>query len=171
MKDYKSLTCLEIKQILKKQKITGYSKLCKQELVKLVKKTLNNKKGGLPLNLLLVNLNQERKENEYDINARVKQGNIEMKTFTPKPAISNADIYNYISKRYDIPINIRGDIVLKLRKMRNLSSINNKYNTLNEELRNIQNTLTKSAKYEHITELNQVIDYIINQIRLSKQQQ
>lgn len=44
--DYKSLTCLEIKQILKKHKITGYSKLCKQELVKLLNKTLNNKKGG-----------------------------------------------------------------------------------------------------------------------------
>ena len=46
MKDYESLTCLDIKQILKKNKITGYSKLCKQELVKLLKKTLNNKKGG-----------------------------------------------------------------------------------------------------------------------------
>jgi hypothetical protein len=42
MKDYKSLTCLEIKQILKKHNVSGYSKLCKQELVKLVKKTLNN---------------------------------------------------------------------------------------------------------------------------------
>jgi hypothetical protein len=51
MEDYESLKCLEIKQILKKHKITGYSKLCKQELVKLVKKILNNnriKKGGAP---------------------------------------------------------------------------------------------------------------------------
>lgn len=50
MKDYKSLTCLEIKEILKKHNVTGYSKLCKQELVNLVKKTLNKKKikkGGL----------------------------------------------------------------------------------------------------------------------------
>ena len=46
MKDYESLTCLDIKQILKKKKVSGYSKLCKQELVKLLKKTLNNKKGG-----------------------------------------------------------------------------------------------------------------------------
>lgn len=44
MKDYESLTCLEIKKILKKHNVTGYSKLCKQELVNLVKKTLNNKK-------------------------------------------------------------------------------------------------------------------------------
>ena len=32
------------KKILKKHNVTGYSKLCKQELVNLVKKTLNNKK-------------------------------------------------------------------------------------------------------------------------------
>ena len=38
------MTCLEIKKILKKHNVTGYSKLCKQELVNLVKKTLNNKK-------------------------------------------------------------------------------------------------------------------------------
>lgn len=44
MKDYESLTCLCIKQILKKHKVTGYSKLCKQELVKLLKKKLDNKK-------------------------------------------------------------------------------------------------------------------------------
>ncbi len=44
------MTCLEIKEILKKHNVTGYSKLCKQELVNLVKKTLNKKKikkGGL----------------------------------------------------------------------------------------------------------------------------
>jgi hypothetical protein len=33
-------------QRCKKKKVSGYSKLCKQELVKLLKKTLNNKKGG-----------------------------------------------------------------------------------------------------------------------------
>jgi hypothetical protein len=65
MKDYESLTCLCIKQILKKHKVTGYSKLCKQELVKLLKKTLNNKKmkkgGGGSSN---ENNNNENNNNE-----------------------------------------------------------------------------------------------------------
>ena len=65
MKDYKSLTCLEIKQILKKHNVSGYSKLCKQELVKLVKKILNNKrikKGGAPNLKNNINIRIELKE-------------------------------------------------------------------------------------------------------------
>ena len=78
MKDYESLTCLEIKQILKKHKITGYSKLSKQELIKLVKKTLNNKKikkGGDPNGNALEKspINIERRETEEKIEDNYKK--------------------------------------------------------------------------------------------------
>lgn len=76
MKDYKSLTCLEIKKILKKHKVCGYSKLCKQELVKLAKKTLNNKKikkGGAPNPNPNNNVNNIRIELKDKLNKEKKE--------------------------------------------------------------------------------------------------
>jgi len=86
MKDYESLTCLEIKQILKKHKVCGYSTLCKQELVKLAKKTLNNKKikkGGNPNgnDAKASQRNNERRETEERIEENYKNAKRELNSF------------------------------------------------------------------------------------------
>jgi hypothetical protein len=89
MKDYKSLTCLEIKQILKKHNVSGYSKLCKQELVKLAKKTLNNKKikKGGALGLVShdgdgeSSRNKEKRETEERIEQNFREANRELNLF------------------------------------------------------------------------------------------
>lgn len=173
MKDYDSLTCLEIKKFLKEHKIIGYSKLCKQELLKLVKKTLNNKKGGILFSNYLTADDRNKEENNWDENIKLrlkqlnKRHNIEMKTFTPTPEISNIHVATYISKRNDIPMKIKAKIVRLISKMRKLNSVNNEFNKLNTELGNIQTSLTDSG-IENIEELNIIIDYIINKIRLSK---
>ena len=173
MKDYESLTCLEIKKILKKHKITGYSKLCKQELVKLVKKTLNNKKGGILFSNYLTADNRNNEETYYNEQIKLrlqtlnKRHNIEMKTFTPTPEISNIHVATYISKRNDIPMKIKAKIVRLISEMRKLNSVNKEFNKLNTELGNIQTSLTDSG-IENIEELNRIIDYLVNKIRLSK---
>jgi len=106
MKDYKSLTCLEIKQILKKHNVSGYSTLCKQELVKLVKKTLNNrknKKGGGPapennINArieLKAKLNKEEEDFYASLQGKLESHEIGRITFFLKKVLEKRNCKNY----------------------------------------------------------------------------
>jgi hypothetical protein len=156
MKDYESLTCLEIKQILKKHKITGYSNLSKQELIKLVKKTLNNKKikkgGSDPVEMK--NITQQN----------IPSQNVKFTNEDFSRAIM------YISQFHGISPNDKIRIIQILNDMRKLNLNNNTYANYNKELGNIQNKLNVS-EINKIFDLNKLIDSLLNQIRLSKQQQ
>jgi len=129
MKDYKSLTCLEIKEILKKHNVTGYSKLCKQELVNLVKKTLNKKKikkGGLKNGN---NFHDKSSMNRYL--SLIKNNNMNgLKELFNSEANPTLD---YISTIMDES----GKLLPILREMIKLNTGSDEYEQLNKKLLNI----------------------------------
>jgi acetylglutamate synthase len=114
MKDYKSLTCLEIKEILKKHNVTGYSKLCKQELVNLVKKKI--KKGG------------NSTVNQYSILQQTNNKNGQKKLFNSEAKT----IMNSISNK-----DKSGKLLEILQKMIKLNTGSDEYEQLNNELAKI----------------------------------
>lgn len=119
MKDYESLTCLEIKKILKEHNITGYSKLCKQELVNLVKKTLNNK---------ILKKNENESVTQYSVLVQSNNNNGLKNLFN-----SEAEpILNRIST-----IDKSGKLLQILQQMITLDTGNDDYDKLNNELAEI----------------------------------
>jgi len=76
----------------------------------------------------------------------------------------------YISQFNGISPNDKIRIIQILNDMHNLNLNKNTYANYNKELGNIQNKLNGSG-INKILELNKLIDSLLNQIRLSKQQQ
>ena len=156
MKDYKSLTCLEIKQILKKHNVSGYSKLCKQELVKLVKKTLNNrkiKKGGEPapennINArieLKAKLNKEEEDFYASLKGKLESHEIGRITFFLKQVLDKRNCKNY-SLRKELLKEIdnirRNQIYKEEEKLRDNKPRNNSIRISREKIEEINSLFT-----------------------------
>ena len=151
MKDYESLTCLEIKEILKKHNVTGYSKLCKQELVNLVKKTLNKKKikkGGLKNG---ENFHDKLPMNKYSnlVRKNNKHGLKELFNSEAKP------ILEYISTFMDES----GNLLPILEKMITLTPDSDEYQQLDSKLLKILKNNKKNNKKNH--ELIKLIEELL----------
>jgi hypothetical protein len=159
MKDYDSLTCLDIKQILKKNKVIGYSKLCKQELVKLLKKTLNNnkmKKGGGGSS----NNNNENNNNENNNN----ETNSLRKQFELNKSILEKYLTEKLNEHQKERINFLLNNCLDKRIFKNIDKRRIRHKAILDELNvHILNELRSNPNHREIIEtIRQYIENILS---------
>jgi hypothetical protein len=163
MKDYESLTCLFIKQILKKNKVIGYSKLCKQELVKLLKKTLNNKKmkkGGGGSSNNNENNNNENNNNENNNN----ETNSLRKRFESNKSILEKYLTEQLNEHQKERINFLLANCLDNRFFKNNTQRSKRHDAIFEELNiTISNELSSNPNRHKIIEtIRQYIENILS---------